>query len=134
MAKSAQLQINPKAELARRYLARKHFTDYNRYVCIEGEEPQEHHILLCEILESVLNGEKHRVMVFMPPGSAKSTYATVRFPAYYLSKTERKGVICASYADSLAASFGRKVRNLVQSIEHTDLFDLSLAQDSMPGS
>lgn len=128
------LSVSPKAAkqlLAKRELARRRFVDYNRYVCIEGEEPQHHHIeVICKPLQAVMDGKIKRLMLFMPPGSAKSTYATVRFPAYYLSKTKRKGVITASYADTLAASFGRKVRNLVKSPEHIQLFNIALAEDS----
>ena len=70
-------------------------------------------------------------MVFMPPGSAKSTYASVRFPAYYLGKHPRKNIICASYGDTLATSFGRKVRNILPTKEYQNLFpDISLSQDS----
>lgn len=69
-------------------------------------------------------------MILMPPGSAKSTYATVRAPAYFLGRTKRKGVICASYNDELASSFGRKVRNLVDSADCRALFpELQLSED-----
>ena len=61
-------------------------------------------------------------MVFMPPGSAKSTYATVRAPAYYLGTTEGKNIICGSYSADLAESFGKKCRNLINSDEHQVLF------------
>ena len=70
-------------------------------------------------------------MVFMPPGSAKSTYASVRFPAYYLGRLRNKGIISGSYGSDLATSFGRKVRNLVDSRECRAVFpDLSLTEDS----
>lgn len=117
-------------ERAKREKASRSFVEYNRYVCVEGEEPDTHHELICETVESVINGEKHNVMVFCPPGSAKTTYTTIRGAAYYVSKKKRKGVICASYADALASSFGRKVRNLISSREHQQVFDVQLAQDS----
>lgn len=70
-------------------------------------------------------------MLFMPPGSAKSTYATVRFPAYYLGRLQGKGVICASYNDTLATQFGRKTRNLIRQTESQVLFPgLRLSADS----
>lgn len=66
----------------------------------------------------------------MPPGSAKSTYASVRFPAYYLGRLKKKSVICASYGSDLATSFGRKVRNLVYTQLSRNLFpDLILSED-----
>lgn len=70
-------------------------------------------------------------MVFMPPGSAKSTYASVRGPAYYLGRRPTDSIITASYGDDLATAFGRKVRNLVGSQEHQNIFPGSgLAEDS----
>ena len=124
----SQCEVNN--ELIDRELGTRSFVNYNRYVCIEGEEPAKHHELLCTALDKVLTGEKKNLMVFMPPGSAKSTYSTIRFPAYYLSRTKNKGVICASYAETLATSFGRKTRNLVSSRVHQNLFNLTLAADS----
>jgi len=61
-------------------------------------------------------------MVFMPPGSAKSTYGTVRGPAYYLGRKPENNVICGSYSGDLAESFGKKCRNLIDSSEHQILF------------
>ena len=69
-------------------------------------------------------------MVFMPPGSAKSTYGSVRFPAYVVGKKPKKSIICGSYGEHLASSFGRKVRNLVGTSEFQKLFDTRLAPDS----
>ena len=69
-------------------------------------------------------------MVFMPPGSAKSTYSSVRFPPYYLGKFPGKSIICGSYGEGLATSFGRKVRNMVKSREYSTLFQTSLSEDS----
>ncbi|MEN8171411.1 MAG: phage terminase large subunit [Chloroflexota bacterium] len=82
-------------------------------------------------MDKVIDGEIRNLMVFMPPGSAKSTYASVRFPAYYLGRLGKKSIICGSYGGDLATSFGRKVRNLVDSKENKNVFPaLSLTEDS----
>ena len=95
------------------------------------EPPAKHHELLCDALDKVVDGEIRHLMVFMPPGSAKSTYASVRFPAYYLGRKGKKNIICASYGGDLATSFGRKVRNLVATKESRNVFpDLVLTEDS----
>ena len=73
--------------------------------------------MLCDALDSVARGELRRLMVFMPPGSAKTTYSTIRFPAYYMGKYADKGVICASYSGDVATMFGGQVRDLVKSSE-----------------
>jgi predicted phage terminase large subunit-like protein len=48
-------------------------------------------------------------MVFMPPGHAKSKYASWLFPAWYLSRRPGQMVIGASHTQSLAEYFSRKV-------------------------
>jgi len=117
-------------ELLKRKRARKSLTEYCRYVA-PFEPPAIHHELLCNALDKVVDGEIRNLMVFMPPGSAKSTYASVRFPAYYLGRLGKKSIICSSYGGDLATAFGRKVRNLVDSKESKNVFpELVLTEDS----
>lgn len=118
------------AELLRRRTARKSFADFCRFVAPE-EPPAKHHELICDAGDKIISGEIKRAMFLMPPGSAKSTYATVRFPAYYLGQLKDKGVICASYNDTLASRFGKKTRNLIKQPETQRLYPgLQLQQDS----
>ena len=57
----------------RRALAiRQSFIEWCRHC---GFEPAAHHRLLISELEKVARGETVRLAIFMPPGSAKSTYA-----------------------------------------------------------
>jgi len=117
-------QISPAEaaeEILKRRKARKNFADYCRYISPD-ELPAEHHIILCDALEEIIDGDIRNLMVFMPPGSAKSTYATVKFPAYYLGRMKKKSIISASYSGDLATDFGRKVRNLIDSPEHQKIF------------
>jgi predicted phage terminase large subunit-like protein len=70
-------------------------------------------------------------MLFMPPGSAKSTYGSVRGPSYYLGRQPEKNVISASYGENLATSFGRKTRNLIDTKEYQAVFpNVQLTEDS----
>lgn len=94
------------------------------------EPPATHHLLLIDKLESVERGEIGRLMVFMPPGSAKSTYCSVMFPAWYVGRNSGKNVITASYSGDLAKRFGRKVRNIVDGPEFRSVFDCGLSKDS----
>lgn len=134
-------------ELLKRRRARDSFLEYNRYIAeaeagdaedeVEPEYPEAHHVLLCEALQALADdGELwgypvNNLAIMMPPGSAKSTYATVRFPAWYLGRFKRRGVITASYNQTLADHFGGKVRNLVKSAPHRALFPAcTLAEDT----
>ena len=117
-------------EKKQRRQARRRFSDYCTYVAPD-EPPAAHHRLLCDALDEVVDGLNDRLMVFMPPGSAKSTYSTVRFPAYYLGKQGSKNIICGSYSADLAESFGKKCRNLIGGEEHQALFpQCSLSDDT----
>lgn len=109
-------------ELLARRRARASFADFCRYVAPPEQPLADHHVLLCSALDRVLSGDCARLMVFMPPGSAKSTFATIRFPAYFVGRMGAKGIISASYSDDLATNFGRHVRNLVRSPEYQRVF------------
>lgn len=50
----------------------------------------------------------------MPPGSAKSTYASVIFPAWWFTRHPDSSVISASHSLGLAEHFSRRVRGLIQ--------------------
>src|SRR5690349_2191539 len=52
-------------------------------------------------------------MIFMPPGSAKSTYTSVRFASWYLGRHPQDSIIQACHTAKLAQRFGRQVRNLL---------------------
>ena len=55
-----------------------------------------------------------RLMVLMPPGSAKSTYASLLYPAWWFTQHPNSSVITTSHTRSLAEHFGRQVREMVR--------------------
>lgn len=69
-------------------------------------------------------------MLFLPPGSAKSTYASILTPPHYLARNPRNLVIGASHTAELAERFGRKVRNIVADPGYEMVTGLTLAGDS----
>ena len=64
----------------------------------------------------------------MPPGSAKSTYASLIFPAWWMHRFPGSAIIAASHTADLAAHFGRSLRNLIA--EHPEPLGYALAKDS----
>lgn len=64
----------------------------------------------------------------MPPGSAKSTYASVLFPPWFMQSQSNANVLAASHTTELAEKWGRRVRNLIA--EHGLALGVDLAQDS----
>jgi predicted phage terminase large subunit-like protein len=112
-------------ETARRRSIRRSLTDWCRYA---GFEPARHHLLLIEKLEAVARGEIDRLAVFMPPGAAKSTYASVLFAPWYYAQHPAHCLIAASHTAELAEKWGRRVRNLLG--EHSLVLGTGLAPDS----
>jgi predicted phage terminase large subunit-like protein len=66
-------------------------------------------------------------MILMPPGSAKSTYASVIFPAWWFTQHPKSSVISASHSFGLAEHFSRRVRNLI--LEKERYLGFSVAND-----
>jgi predicted phage terminase large subunit-like protein len=89
-----------------------------------GQSPAPHHCLLLDRLDSVCRGEIDRLMVLMPPGSAKSTYASLLFPAWWFTQHPASSMIATSHTASMAEHFGRQVRELVR--EYGDLLGYGL--------
>ena len=96
------------------------------------QTPAPHHRRLMAALDAVSCGETDRLMVLMLPGSAKSTYVSILFPAWYLGRHPRAAVIMACHTDSLASHFGRRTRALVQ--EYGTVLDYRLATDERAAS
>jgi hypothetical protein len=77
-------------EQRRSFAVRRSLIEWCRFC---GFEPAAHHRLLIAELEKVARGETPRLAVFMPPGSAKSTYASVLFPPWLLGRVDEFGQV-----------------------------------------
>jgi predicted phage terminase large subunit-like protein len=98
-----------------------------------GYTPAAHHRLLIEKLERVAQGKCKRLAIFLPPGSAKSTYGSVLFPPWFLSQPAKDGhhgtaILTASHSKDLSEAFGRRARNLVD--QHQLVLGYRLTDDS----
>ena len=51
-------------------------------------------------------------MVLMPPGSAKTTYASLLFPIWWFGQHPNSSIIATSHTASLAEDFGRQARDI----------------------
>ena len=90
----------------------------------------EHHRLILSKLFEVAQTPHGRMMIFCPPGSAKSTYASVVFPSFYLGSQPNKKIILASYGDSLAIKMGRRTRSIIKQPMYKALFNCELTKES----
>ena len=118
------------AEIELRAAAEQHLADYARRVV--GVEPATHHQYICDELErGILNDEWDDCVICLPPGGAKSTYASHCLPAWFLGHFPDNNVILASHTATLAEKWSRRVRDTVASPEHTRVFEHStLSKDS----
>ncbi len=130
------------AEVLRRQFAANSLAEFAQAVDVPGkpatESPDEwlftpvesvaaaHHILLMDRLDDVLTGKIKNLMVFMPPGSAKSTYVSVVFPAYAMGKKPGLKIILASYASAIAWKQSRRTRQIVKSAKYQPIFNTAL--------
>lgn len=128
------------AELLRRRRARESLADFAQAVTIPGAPVSEdeartdwlfrpvettmaaHHRLLLAKVQQCLEEESGRLMVFMPPGSAKSTYASVVAPAWAMGRWTGYKVVLASYAATPAERQSRRCRAIVSSPEYTAIW------------
>src|SRR3954470_20143118 len=88
-------------ELKARKEAEASLASYLAYLDL-GFAPAAHHQLMIRHLEEVERGECPRLMLFLPPGSAKSTYASVIFPSWYIGRHPEASIIAASHTQDLA--------------------------------
>lgn len=132
-------------ELVRRRRARVSLIEYSQYITIPGApvsddadewiKPVEsrvaqHHRLLMTELQRTMETPGGRLMVFMPPGSAKSTYTTVVAPTWAMGCKPGTQIILGSYATDLARKHGKRARQIVSSKEFMSLFGTGLSAGS----
>jgi hypothetical protein len=90
----------------------------------------QHHRLILETMDRVSKTPHGRAMFFMPPGSAKSTYASVVFPSRYLGAEKNRKVILASYGDDLARKMGRRTRSIIKQKRFKGIYGCELTTES----
>lgn len=127
------------AELLRRQRARKSLAEFALAIDIPGapanvSDPETeifksiesrvalHHLVMMNAIEQCMATPGGRLMLFMPPGSAKSTYASVVAPAWLMGKTPGTRIILASYAGDIATKQSRKARALCRQPGYSSIF------------
>lgn len=142
MRQNTITQAAAAAEVLRRRFAANSLAEFAQAIDVPGkpasDKPDEwifapvetlvaaHHVLLMDTLDKVLAGEIKNLMVFMPPGSGKSAYTSVVFPAYYMGKKPGAKVILTSYASDIAWKQSRRTRQIAKSAKYRPIFDTGL--------
>lgn len=136
--------------LRQKIKAKTSLVDFAKYVDIPGVPVDEenipdsrfqvvetplafHHELILDALDRMVKGKlQHkgkvvrRVMLMFPPGSAKSTYASVVFPPWFMGNNPESEVIITGYGDVIAKRHGKRARQLVMSPSYKAVFGETL--------
>jgi predicted phage terminase large subunit-like protein len=89
-----------------------------------------HHKLILREMEDCAERDTGRLMLFLPPGSAKSTYASVVFPAHYMGRRKGKRLGLFSYGDTLATKMGRRTRSIIKQPRYRGIHNAELSNES----
>lgn len=85
---------------------------------------------ICRRLEKfsddVAKGLSPRLMLLMPPRSGKSELCSRAFPSWHLGRNPRHEIIACSYNVSLAMTFSKKVKEVLQDPVFHPVFDIRL--------
>jgi hypothetical protein len=81
-----------------------------------------HHLLMMRAIQRCIETPRGRLILAAPPGSAKSTYASVIAPAWAMGRKKNTQIILASYGTSIAAKQSRKVRSICRDKRYTSLW------------
>ena len=112
-------------ELLKRRQIRLNLVNWARY---KGFEPAKHHQLIINEIEAFLKSEDDLLLLFAPPGSAKSTYVSVLLPSWYLANNPSHSILAATHSVEFAERWGRRVRNDIAADEN--VLGIKLSEDS----
>jgi len=129
LTKAEELEYIALLEQEQAARSRENLAEYAEMVL--EVKPAKHHLVIIDALEQVERSELDVLIISAPPGSAKSFYASMAFPAWYLGKHPERCVIAASHTQELAERFGRRVRNIIGGAAHKRAFpECGLSADS----
>jgi predicted phage terminase large subunit-like protein len=106
-------------------MVRGSLTEWAKY---RGFEPAAHHQLIIGEIEAFLENDDEVLLLFAPPGCAKSTFVSVLLPSYYLSRFPKRAILAATHSGDFALRWGRRVRNDI--ILEAEVLGIQLASDS----
>lgn len=89
-----------------------------------------HHRHMAKVYHEVCLGDQKRVTVSMPPRFGKSEFTSYLFVAWYFGHHPDHQVMMVTHTEDLSSSFGRKVRDLIDSPVYAEIFpDTEISKD-----
>ena len=122
LVKHLHLELDQQYDEHLRYSAQFKLSPFCEYM-FRDEVPALHHELLIDHMEAVHNKEIMQLMISMPPGAAKSSYSSIRFPAWHLGRRPNERFLQGAHTQTFAKDrLGKPVRSLIQDTRYTDVF------------
>jgi hypothetical protein len=85
---------------------------------IEGN----HHGKIAEKFNLLAEGKLKRLIINMPPRHTKSEFASFLLPAWMIGRKPDLKIIQSTHTTELAVRFGRKAKNLMDSLKNTNKY------------
>lgn len=131
---------------ARRELAKRNLVDYSKSIVIPGapisDDPEEtrfhaietgvaqHHVVIMQAIQRCIDTPYGRLMIFAPPGSAKSSYASVVATTWAMGRKPGMRVLMTSYAGTPIIRHSKRARSIVSSQQYQETFGTQLVDGS----
>lgn len=124
-------QVDKQFDEALRYAAQFQFSPFCEYMR-RNEPPALHHEFLIQHMEMVHRKEILRLAISMPPGAAKSSYASVRFPAWHLALKPDDRWVQGAHTQTFAKDrLGKPVRSMINEDRYKQVFpDMGISTSS----
>lgn len=92
--------------------------------------PAKHHDLIMDTIQNIVeesittpNAEPvDGLMIFCPPGAAKSTYSSMLAPAYFMGRWKNYNIVGASFSQAVSNRFSRRAMAIVGSQDYAGIF------------
>ncbi|MCL1973135.1 MAG: phage terminase large subunit [Endomicrobia bacterium] len=78
--------------------------------------------VICHNIEQVINGNKKKLIINVPPRYMKSIICSVALPAFLLGNNPKENIICVSYSDDLAAKMAFDCKRVIESYWYQEIF------------
>lgn len=135
-------QLTPHELLLLRRRAQERLSDYAGFIEIPGRPVGDgdtfaqvetnmalHHRVICDAIQRTMERRYGRLLIFAPPGSAKSSMASIVAPTWIMGKKPGTRVIIAGHNSDIATTQSKKARQICKSTRYGTLFDTSIPAD-----
>ena len=122
--------LERKQNLKRTHDAQKNFLSFVKFMWPDFVEGT-HHRIIAEKFDRIADGTLKRLIVNMPPRHTKSEFASFMLPAFIMGRNPITKIIQTSHTAELSQRFGRKTKQLIDSLDYKKIFpETALQADS----